>query len=213
MQLADKLELWITYQVDIYLMHSRTQGGDAFAFSHSVCITVFWRYNWSSVWAHRRSLHERVRNKNMHKLHSCMNLQTSEPISLRCISQQTELEDEKSWGRGLQQQRWWYNLVLSFFSPRCDEHWALILLPPSALAFVCCHGKATLILIPVALCWFCAQTLKHAQSTTRIFVCMLAELPSCTCWRHNPNQHTHEHTLTKSQHTHLLFIVCKHEET
>lgn len=57
----------------------------------------------------------------------------------------------------LQEQRWWFNQDLRSSSPCCDEHWALILLLPSALASVCCHGKATLILIPVAFCWFCAQ--------------------------------------------------------
>lgn len=52
-------------------------------------------------WAHRRSLHARLRNKNMHKLHSDMNRLASGQISSRSISQRTEMEDEKSRGWGL----------------------------------------------------------------------------------------------------------------
>lgn len=52
-------------------------------------------------WAHRRSLYARLRNKNMHKLHSDMNQLTSGQISSRSISQRTEMEDEKSRGWGL----------------------------------------------------------------------------------------------------------------
>lgn len=99
-----------------------------------------------------------------------------------------------------------FNQVLGS-SPAVMSAWALILLLPSALAFLCCHGKTTLILIPVVFCWICArQTSKDAhthawaKAHTKSWMhgCGMAELHilNTQCSKHKQKQrhiNTHSH--------------------
>lgn len=146
MRPGDKFKLWITYQADIYCTSAeqRRSGWWCIAGSARSCsarmdaFMASYRLVCLCHWAHKLLLPTWVCSR----VHSGCGIQ-----------QQTETWDEKRPGWGLPDEELVALIRSSALpsSPCCDERRALnLLLLPSALAFVCCHGEAALILLPVA---------------------------------------------------------------